>query len=71
MASQRTKKLICLWKGCDDVFEEEAAYKAHIDKHFHEQMQTDLGNQLEDEPLPKKAKFNEDKMANEVDIGSR
>jgi hypothetical protein len=81
MASQQmtTKRLICLCKGCDDVFEEAAAYKEHLDKHFHEQMQTDLDNrrkdnteeqQEEDKPLAL-AKVNEDKMANGVDIGRR
>jgi DNA-binding FrmR family transcriptional regulator len=78
MASQQTtKRLICVWKGCDDVFEEAAAFKEHIDKHIHELMQTDLDNQWkngteeqqeEDKPL---AKVNEDKMANGMDIGRR
>jgi hypothetical protein len=79
MASKITKRLICLWKDCDEVFEEEAAFKVHVDKHFHELMQTDLDNQRndgnekqqeeEDEPPTKKAKLNEDKMTNAVDIG--
>jgi hypothetical protein len=78
MASQQiTKRLICVWEGCDDVFEEAAAFKEHVDKHFHELMQTDLGNQRkdgaeeqqQDEPLA--ITMNEDKMADGVDIGRR
>jgi hypothetical protein len=80
MASQQiTKRLICWFKGCDDVFEEAAAFKVHVDNHYHELMQTDLDNQgkdgteeqQQDEPLAKKAKLDEGKMTNGVDIGKR
>jgi hypothetical protein len=82
MASQVTKKLICLCKGCDEMFEEAAAFKAHVDKHIQEQMQTDLDNQQlndsteeqqqqqKDKPLTK-ATLDEGKMTNGVDIGKR
>jgi hypothetical protein len=79
MSSQITKRLICLWKGCDElVFEEAVAFKMHVDKHIQEQMQMDNQKndgteeqQQEDEPLRKKAKLNEDKMASGAVNGER
>jgi hypothetical protein len=82
MTNKITKRLICLWKDCDNVFEDADALQEHVINHVQEQMQTDLNKQREDgteeqqeedEPLAKKAKLNEKKMTNgvDMDIGKR
>jgi hypothetical protein len=62
-----TKMLICLWKGCEHVvFEEAMAFQEHVIKHVHEQMQPPIlghrkyaGTEQEQQPMAKKAKFDE------------
>jgi hypothetical protein len=70
MANQTANKmLICLWKGCDCMFDEITAFDEHVVKHAHEQHQLELSNQgnndgtvtAVEEPIAKKAKLdNED-----------
>jgi hypothetical protein len=36
--------LICLWKGCEHVFEEIAAFQEHVNKHVQQQQQLNLDN---------------------------
>jgi hypothetical protein len=61
--------LICLWKGCEHVFEEADAFQQHILKHGQEQLELHLnkqkndgteGEEEENEPIAKKAKINQD-----------
>jgi hypothetical protein len=35
--SGQAKMLICLWKGCEHVFEEIAAFQEHVNKHVQQQ----------------------------------
>ena len=81
MANQTAKKLICLWKGCDLVFDEETAFQEHvISKHVHEQHQLSLTNQesndgtvmaAAEEPMAKKAKMDHDDEDNKMINGGR
>jgi hypothetical protein len=73
MTSQITKRLICLWKDCDGVFEDAAAFQEHVSKHGQQLNCQNHDDTMEDEPLAKKAKLKEDKdeMANQVEIGKR
>jgi hypothetical protein len=49
MENQLTKRVICLWKGCDCVFEETGLFQEHLHKHGQEQMQQNLeGNKKDD-----------------------
>jgi hypothetical protein len=79
MTSQIRKRLICLWKDCDGVFEDAAALQEHVTKHVQEQIQPNLenkdidGTEEEKGPMAEKAKLNEEKdeIANLTDIGER
>jgi hypothetical protein len=71
---------ICLWEGCKRVFEDSIEFKNHVDKHVQDQLllpKLDNHNNLgietknEEEPVAKKAKFNENGQTNPVKTGRR
>jgi hypothetical protein len=71
MVNPISKLLICLWKGCECVFEEAGTFHEHITKHGQEQMQLNLdkndgtGEEEDEEPLAKKMKLNGKEMTKE------
>jgi hypothetical protein len=75
MTSQTTKRLLCLWKDCDGVFDDAAAFQEHVTNHGQQlNWQNHDHDTMEEEgQLAIKAELNEDKdkMANRTEIDER
>jgi hypothetical protein len=70
MANETTKRLICLWKGCEGVFDEAATFQEHVTNHGKHLNWNNHDTTREEGPLAKKAKLNEDEgeIANQTEI---
>jgi hypothetical protein len=75
MANEATssRRLICLWKGCDCVFNDAAAFQEHVTDHGQQLNWQNHDDTKDEKQLAVKAKWNEDKdeKANKTEIDER